>query len=336
MKFPVHKHHARFAACLLGSLCMISLSATASSAYPDRKPTRDDLVVTLTSSGESYNVATGAPTLEAVRTVDADEGDGRPLFSPHNDPKPRTQGDLPPVRSSQGSGIGINGVIGSDDRTRVANTTVYPYSAMVQLEVVFDGEGFICSGFMISADTVGTAGHCIHEGATDTQGLELGTVGEFAEQVIAYPGRDGDYLPYGSCLGVELYISGGWGNGSYVAYDYGAIKLDCEVGNVTGTLGYTTRTASNAVLAGYPGDKTPYATLWQDYGDVSKFALGTRYEYAIDTFGGQSGGPVYYSPRDCNGSCAVGIHAYGLAQSNTGTAISTVDGSFDNFSAWRQ
>ena len=75
------------------------------------------------------------------------------------------------------------------------------------------------------------------------------------------------------------------------------------------------------------------------YGLASPFALGGRYEYSIDTFAGQSGAPVYAYDSDCGSVCGRAIHAYGAGVGvlgNSGTGISSINGSFNNFVEWRR
>lgn len=54
----------------------------------------------------------------------------------------------------------------------VADTTVPPAGAIGRLTFSQRGSSFFCTAFLISADTVATAGHCVHDGlagATDGQ-----------------------------------------------------------------------------------------------------------------------------------------------------------------------
>lgn len=218
-------------------------------------------------------------------------------------------------------------MIGQDNRVQVLDTTVFPGSAITYITT----DAGSCSGWMISVDTVATAGHCVHGGPG----------GSFASNVKVYPGRDSFYQPYGVCNGTQLLTVDGWAQDGYVGYDYGAIKLDCNVGNFTGAFGFKVADGPgsfSADLYGYPGDK-PTATQWGMIGDVSPFAYGGRYAYDIDTAPGQSGAPVYAYDSDCGTVCGRAVHAYGAgvgAPGNSGTGISGINGSYDNFLDWRQ
>ena len=80
-----------------------------------------------------------------------------------------------------------------DRRRRLSPTTEYPRRAMTKLFVTFpSGARYVCSGALINAKYVLTAGHCIY----------AHTEGGVATQVEVVPALDGLYKPYGSAYGV--------------------------------------------------------------------------------------------------------------------------------------
>ncbi|MFC7440381.1 trypsin-like serine peptidase [Laceyella putida] len=215
-------------------------------------------------------------------------------------------------------------VIGSDNRTRVTDTASYPYSAIVH--IVSDIGG--CTGWLIGPDTVATAGHCIYDPNNN----------KWASSATVYPGRDGDSLPYGSANGVEFFSVSGWVQNGDSNYDYGAIKLDKDIGNATGWFGYRYQsgslngTAEN--ISGYPGDKT-YGTQWQ-HADQIRETQTYKLLYANDTYGGQSGSPVYQNSYSDCGTCAIAIHTngvYGGSSYNRGTRITQEV--YNNLNTWK-
>jgi glutamyl endopeptidase len=255
-------------------------------------------------AGHSRDIAPG-PAGGNDLAWPAYEGTGKPVNSPVADePIP------PPVDS----GLGVETIIGLDKRVQVTDTTAFPARATAL--ITFGGGS--CTGFMIGKDTVATAGHCVYES------------GAWRTNVEVYPGRNGSSSPYGSCAarqnsqpGVGLFSNRRWISLGDERYDYGAIKLDCSVGNATGWYALWTQSdlvGVNTTINGYPGDK-PAGTQWRssDCSNNSFFfvqctvATETTRQlfYSNDTFAGNSGSPVYFSGvRGC--PCAIGIHAYGL------------------------
>jgi glutamyl endopeptidase len=174
-------------------------------------------------------------------------------------------------------------IIGTDDRYQIGNTTVHPYSAVVEI-VLPSGFG-ACTGWMYAPNMVATAGHCVYDAANgwlDTRAMKV------------WPGINGSTAtaPYGSCGVVKSYAPAGWTNGQNEAFDYAALRLDCTVGNQTGvlnyglqpTVGYQTR------VCGYPSDK-PTDTQWCG-DDQVRAADAYQVFYANDTIRRMSGGPV--------------------------------------------
>jgi glutamyl endopeptidase len=226
--------------------------------------------------------------------------------------------------------IGIESIIGADDRTRVRRTTRFP-SRAVALITFSSGR---CSGWMISPDTVATAGHCVHRGGGGSGGFYP------IRSFRVFPGRNGPAAPFGSCGAKRLYTVKGWSHASLEFVDYGAIKLNCNVGNRTGWFGFFWTSGSlkefPALHAGYPGDKP--LTQWRA-ADFVRTSLPFQLFYDFDTQGGQSGGPAYFNRSDCNGPCGMAIHAYGLhgigqhKVHNHGTRIN--EAVFKNLVRWR-
>lgn len=227
-----------------------------------------------------------------------------------------------PVKTS--GMIGINSVIGTDQRTRVSPATSFPYRAIVHIESDIGG----CTGWLIGPNTVATAGHCIYNPGSR----------KWASYATVTPGRDGSSKPYGSANAVRLFAPSGWVNNGDTNYDYGAIKLDSDIGYSTGWLGYRW-TSGNLngtpeTISGYPGDK-PYGTQWQ-HKDQIRQSYTYKLHYANDTYGGQSGSPVYEDYNSaCGGPCSIAVHTngvYGGNPYNRGTRITQEV--YNNFQAW--
>lgn len=237
---------------------------------------------------------------------------------------------LPPYATDA---VSPESVIGSDRRFRVyPQESGYPYRAIGQITFNQGTGSYICTGWLISPDTVATAGHCVHSG---------GSTGVWSTNVRFYPGRNGTLAPYGSCTAKRLNSVNGWTSSANELYDYGAIKLNCTIGNTTGWYGRVWTTASQVGLPitviGYPGDK-PSSTQWGGAGSIT-VSETRKTRYPIDTAGGQSGAPVVQtdgsgpSGTNCQGDCGVAIHAYAASGgNNSGTRITQAVS--NNFQTW--
>ncbi|MBN2909999.1 serine protease [Polycladomyces sp. WAk] len=222
--------------------------------------------------------------------------------------------------------IGIDSVIGTDDRTKVSNTTSYPYSAVVKIETDV-GE---CTGWLIGPHTVATAGHCVFD--PDLK--------RWVSWARVYPGKNGSTNPFGVAYATGFRSVVGWTQDLNHEYDYGAIQLDRDIGYQTGWFGYRWQSWSYSgeaeTIVGYPGSKDNGTTMWK-HTDKIWDDSDTKLYYKNDTSKGQSGAPVWQTRSGC-GECGIGIHAYGLDPAissiyNSGTRINEVR--FNNLTDWR-
>jgi glutamyl endopeptidase len=231
---------------------------------------------------------------------------------------------------------GAQSILGPDNRKLVADTTAKP-ARMVALMTLAGNQW--CTGFMISADTLVTTGHCVYDIATNA----------FLDpsQIAVYPGYDStraNPAPYGGCSARLLLSTVGWTVSHSDEYDYGAVKLACTIGQQTGWFGWWYQTASlngtQSRNTGYPGDKP--LTQWKST-DTIRVSEPRRLYYANDTYGGNSGSPIFTRRRDsasaCGGWCVMAVHGYGTygayptSSYNHGVRI-TKEVS-DTFFAWR-
>jgi len=129
----------------------------------------------------------------------------------------------------------------------------------------------------------------------------------------------------------------GWTVNKLEDDDYGAIKLNCTIGNTVGWYGYTTAGPNGypSIVQGYPGD-TPLEQWFS--ADKVRTVTTRQLFYLNDTIGGMSGSPVWYD-RGTIGPYLIGIHAYGthgVAPHNTynhGTRITSEV--FNNLTNWK-
>jgi len=230
--------------------------------------------------------------------------------------------------------VGTESIIGADTRKLVGNTKKFPYRAVVLITFNTSQGSSRCTGWMINKNTVATAGHCVHQGSGGGGGFYS------TASYTVYPGRNGGSSPYGSCGATKLWTVLGWANSGKDDYDYGAIKLNCNVGNTVGWFGYFWQKASlkgrKEAISGYPGDKP--LTMWKSTGKIT-VSQKRRLFYKNDTLGGMSGSPVYYKRSGC-GWCSMAIHAYGtyngppFSKNNHGTRITK--SVFRNLNRWKK
>ncbi|SHE90123.1 glutamyl endopeptidase [Seinonella peptonophila] len=218
-------------------------------------------------------------------------------------------------------------VIGRDDRTQVTSTKDWPSAAIAQIEFKQDGKNYTCTGFLIDRNVLATAGHCVYEG------------GNWSTDIKVTPGRNGSDAPFGTYRGIQVHTTEQWIKSESPDYDYAAIILDGNPGSTTGTIGLNTqyKVGDADTVRGYPGDK-PKGTMWTHDNQIRKIS-DHRLFYQNDTYGGQSGAPVYHSLNQKCGVCAVAVHAYGVggdpdSQNNSGPKITQEV--IQNYNQWRQ
>ncbi|MBP2322434.1 glutamyl endopeptidase [Kibdelosporangium banguiense] len=211
-------------------------------------------------------------------------------------------------------GIGVQSIIGPDNRVRVNPTTSFPARATVLITRVSGGvERQHCTGWMFGPSLVLTAGHCVYSGSAYYTGLRF------------YPGYNGDTAPYGSCTATQLRASAGYVANGSPDQDYGGANLNCTIGNTVGWYGAYATTASlngtPTTIQGYGGDKNKQQWLSTDQIRTSG---ALRLYYENDTIGGNSGSAVATNrpagSPGCSGWCSLAFHAYGGSQ-NSGARI---------------
>ena len=227
----------------------------------------------------------------------------------------------------------MEAIIGTDDRVKIANTTIYPYRAIASLLIVAaDNSAWVGTGWFISPKTLITAGHCVYIRNSGVPGRD-----GWVKSIKVIPGRNGATATFGSAVSNNFKSVNAWTVDGNPNHDYGAIILNTPLGSSVGTFGFGVYTdaelmATIANVSGYPGDKrgADAGTQWFHARKVTS-VNPLKVFYDADTMGGQSGAPVW---RIVNGQrFAIAVHAYGGATANSGTRITAAVHA--NLMAWK-
>ena len=219
-------------------------------------------------------------------------------------------------------------LIGWDSRIKIFPKT-YPSRAIVYIE--YNGS-HLCTGYLYSPSMVATAGHCVHTGGSS--GSYRNTSG-----YRVFPARNGNKIPYGSCGVTRLNSVIGWTQNNDPKFDYGAMRLNCTVGNTVGWFGLYTPEPLNmpAIVQGYPGDKPK--EMWSS-ADKIRAVSTEMIAYRADTVGGNSGSPVWHDRDEAQattGAWAFGVHNYavGVLGTNSNSAARLTAVRIQNYVNWR-
>jgi len=213
----------------------------------------------------------------------------------------------------------------TDDRTRVVNGSSFPWNTISILYIGFpSGAEGQCTGTLVSPYVILTAGHCVH--ARDEGG--------YLNRASAAPGQTQSTFfgsiaqPFGERSARYVTTTERWKNLSggttrpirdYV-YDYAALFFD-EPWTHTDTfmpIVYSdTRQPVNS--AGYPGTVQGVPAnlgMWQHFGPETQDSISfwrnlQLREFAIDSSGGNSGGPFWLFSQSAGTRELTGILSYG-------------------------
>ena len=223
----------------------------------------------------------------------------------------------------------LEAVIGTDDRVKVAQTllTNNPWRQICALRIRSQSNQlYVGTGWFIGPKTLATAGHCVF----------LQDDGGWAKSIDIIPAKFGSSMPFGKLTATRFSAVDGWTVESSRDFDYGVIHLSTDgVGLQIGNFevrSFADAEFVNVVLkiSGYPADREQANFQYFHERPIQRVTT-TRLFYDIDTFGGQSGSPIWEDTAE-NGVVAVGIHTNGGVTSNSGTRIT--DEVIDNLVSW--
>jgi V8-like Glu-specific endopeptidase len=188
-----------------------------------------------------------------------------------------------------------------DTRRPVPNTTVVPWRcvALLRMEYAdkFVGRG---TGWFIAPQTLVTAAHNVHD-----------RIHGPAQRIVVTPGFHQGAAPFKQALVVAADLNPGWARAFTRELDFALIFIPQSLG--VGFFGFSAASDQGlrnvlVNISGYPIDR-PFTQMY-DAGRISDVDSNFLY-HTIDTEGGQSGAPIFWSDRDSR--IGLGIHTYGAS-----------------------
>ena len=216
-----------------------------------------------------------------------------------------------------------------DTLTSYVNSSAYPYSTVVRLEVTYpNGRTGTGSGVVVSQNDVLTAGHMVWQ-------AEFGGA---ATHVRIVPAQNGSIEPYGHYDGArwDYFETDQDGDGLLsqfdAANDVAVVSTREPISMTTGTMGIDPNFVSGALSAtGYPGAYGfYYMTTDSDF--VAARGDGTLNTSLIELNPGNSGGPLWYmsgSTPYVAGIVSTGASGFDIGGAHYGTILSWMEDNND-------
>jgi V8-like Glu-specific endopeptidase len=247
--------------------------------------------------------------LQAAPGVVATEGSSGSASSEYS----RSLRDIAAVGKSPPIGSAFESLIGRDERVRILDTDLSPWRMICALRMQGPtGAGAIGTGWFIGPRTVLTAGHCV---------FSKEFFGGWAATIEVIPGLNGSGAgasarPFGSVVSTKFTTLNRWTEQEDPDYDFGCIHLDESKGDEVGWFSIAALPPADLQgylvnVSGYPGDRGAGAEQYHSRNRVLSVSE-RRLFYEVDTFGGQSGAPVWIHEEEGGPPIAVGVHAYGI------------------------
>ena len=235
----------------------------------------------------------------------------------------------------------LESILGIDERTRVLDTDLSPWRMVCALRLRGpNGSTAVGTGWFVGPRTLLTAGHCVYS-ASD--------FGGWIDSVEVIPGLNGSgsqalARPFTSATSTAVSSIDRWIEQADPDFDIGCIHLSEPIGTQVGWFALGTRGAEELAgflvnISGYPVDRGRGSEQYHAVNRVLRVS-DRRIFYEVDTFGGQSGAPVWIHEDADGPPVVVGIHAYGVGGTPASAGITAnsapriIPEIFDTVVAW--
>jgi glutamyl endopeptidase len=207
-----------------------------------------------------------------------------------------------------GSRRGLESIIGVDDRVRIVDTELAPWRMVCALRLKGTLGTAIGTGWFVGPRTILTAGHCVYSTAF---------FGGWTSEIDISPGRNGAVFPYGTITSRNFSSVDRWIEKEEPDFDIGCIHLDDAIGRKVGWFAVGALMSPELEtflvnISGYPADRGAGTEQYHHRNRIMHVSE-RRIFYDVDTYGGQSGAPVWIHETEDGPPLAIGIHAYGAA-----------------------
>jgi len=197
-------------------------------------------------------------------------------------------------------------VLGTDSRVRIIDTDLPPWNMICALRLKGRTGTAIGTGWLAGPKTIVTAGHCV---------FHSGFFGGWVSEVEVSAGRNDDTFPFGTIKATRFSALEKWEASEDPDFDVGCIHLDEALGSKTKVFAVVSPPPETLAdfrvnISGYPSDRGAGKQQFFHSNNVLSVSQH-RVFYDVDTFGGQSGAPVWIHESENAPPKVVAVHAYG-------------------------